>query len=187
MYFIPQRFAWYRSVAQIRPLHRYVATMVIVVMICAAWWYSVYTWLDAKIMRDQAHIAQLTQQVTQLAHAERTCSTLSCSLGELRKQLEPYSAKCSGEYCQNQLITLIDEAQKSNLNLTAYSPQKEVKKSWCTCNEVQIGLSGSLDGLVKFFKTIKQSKAMIQCDQVTCSRIDGATFNATCAMRFIAI
>lgn len=187
MYFIPQRDAWYRSFAHISPLVRYIGTIGLFTLFLGGWMLGLYPFMDALIMQDRAQYVQLEQQATKVAQTQKECSGMSCTMKKLNETLLEYTAKCSGEFCTTQLTMLIDQAAKSGIQITSYTNQKEIRKSWCTCHDVQIAFAASLDATVSFLEKISQSNAMIECNQIVSHCAQNGLFHTTCSLRFISL
>lgn len=188
MYFSSKKGKWYNWAVQVRPAYRYVGTIGLLCVLLSGWRLGLYAYLDQVITTDRAAITQMQQQLAQLAHAERVCDNLSCRLPQLKEKLACYNKKCCVPgFCQMQVNTVVDKAQKSGLQLTSYGKEQQTNRDWCTCDEVQFCFTGNMPQIIQFFSQLKKSNAMIECTGFSCERAENNSFNTSCKLAFISM
>ena len=188
MYFSSKKGKWYNRAVQMRPVYRYMITACILIVLLGGWRFGLYAHIEQQITNDRAAIAQMNKQLIQLAHAEKMCEGLSGQIPQLEQKIALYSNKCClPGFCQMQVDTVIDEANKAGLHLTSYDKEQETTRDYCNCSDVQFGFTGSMDNLVRFFSALRQSQAMIECNAFSCQRGQDNNYASSCKLSFISM
>lgn len=185
MYFMPRTNRWYSWAVHTKAIYRYGMVFAFWAILIVGWRYGIYAWFDAEIASERAAISQLQKQAIQLTQAERAIRELQDTLPMLRKQMQNHSPSSVSVWQQQQFNCVMDEAHKAGIQITAYTDEKEKKKSWGLYRIVQLSMNGTFEQLCAFLEAIKKSPYMIQCNQFRASRTEGDAFSASCGLKLM--
>src|SRR3990172_8431868 len=159
MYFIPRNNSVYNYIAHTSSQRRYIATFFIVASLAGICFYGIYTPLSAHIILYKAESARLQKQYAEIGQADKSGQELLLLVETGKKNIAEHamSADKREEQCHKSMQFILDTITKSGLTLTTYGSCKDKDKAWYTKDSAHCAMTGSLEKIISFLKTIKES------------------------------
>ena len=188
MFFIPRNNKFYSLIVHIKPLYRYLATLITVCAMVTVWFYGIYSRLEASIDHYNAQINQLRKQSQQVKCAEQKCKKIAQSIDVLARDNQTYQSPENDQaYFQSRLLFVLHTARTAGLSLNTYTDDKMIKKKWCCKNKTHFSFTGDMQQVVNFFHSLQSSGKMITCDNLSLTRQDNNKFAMNCDLKFVAV
>jgi Tfp pilus assembly protein PilO len=141
--------------ARVRPVYRYLYTVLALSCAVAAWLMLLYFPLQERIQRYQRAAQQAEQQCIAQGHAQGACKKLKQSINAMERKLLAYKQdQRSSQYSQSPLATILNHAQKAGLSIASCSAGDVRDKGWYKEHYVSISCAGSLESMAAFFAVL---------------------------------
>ena len=91
------------------------------------------------------------------------------------------------EECSKRMQFVFDAVAKSGLALNSYGSCKEKDKNWYVKDSSHIQVVGSMEHILSFLKTIKDSDQMIKLSHLALTRVKENSFQLSCDVGIILV
>jgi len=186
VYFMPRNNKAYAALAQMRSLHRYLLTFLLIGVLVYGGLHSVYVPLEQAIAWHQQEIAQLHEQYAQCNLAKQTCAHLTDTVDELRSSIAAYTHNKKTAQ-QHSLVSVLNYAQHAGLQLGAYSAGQHADHQWYSTDQTHFSFVGNTDQLMQFFNALIKSEYIMQCTKLALARTDERIGTITCDLSKVVI
>ncbi len=189
MFFIPRNNTIYNYIAHTDPKRRYIATLFVLVAMVAAGFYGMYMPLKAHIALNNAEKIRLQKQYEDAGGLENKSTELSLRIDTYKKNINIHAIAPDKkeEYCSARMQYVFDTIVKSGLTLNSYGPCKEKDKKWYVKDSAPCQISGTMEALLSFLKTIKESGYLITLSLLTITRLKDNLFQLNSDVGIIAV
>ncbi|EKD48398.1 MAG: hypothetical protein ACD_64C00336G0002 [uncultured bacterium] len=184
MYFIPEKGRFYRWAAHTRPLYRYAVTLGIIAGIAATWFFLIDPWFVGLVQYEQAALNRAEQEKREACSAERATTLRTVQIDKTQAALQQlaYNQKNS-----DSIAVIFDTAQKTGLQINAFSKEKEKRKEWRAKQYVSLAGTGTMDQLLQFLSALADSSSMIQCKQLALQAAEQSLFSAQFQLECVSV
>ncbi len=189
MYFIARNNKVYNYIAHTRLTRCYLATLGAVCAFFLIGMYCVYFPLIAhNALLSEERIA-LQKKSEEIFTMQKNDQELTALLESGKKNLvdRAITNEAREEQSQKRMQFVLDTVAQRGLTLNAYGACAEKDKTWYTKNCAHIDVSGSLQKLMTFLETIKNSGQMIALSHVTFTRTADDIFQMGCDIGLVAV
>lgn len=189
MYFISRNNVIYNYIAHTSSKRRYIATLFIVASLVVVCFYGIYIPLSTHIVMYKAEGMRLKKQYEELSQCKKSSNDLSSLVTTGKKNILGYAIPSDKreEHCHKRMLFVLDTISKSGLTLISYGLCKDKDKAWYTKNSAHCEMTGSLENIMFFLKTIKESERMITLSRVALTRIKDDLFQMSYDVGLITI
>lgn len=173
MYFIPRNNALYNYIAHTDIKRRYIATLFALVVFAVICFYGLYRPLAAHIAIYKIERARLQKQHEERGDLEKSNKDLLAIIHTNKKNIDEYvvSDDARHEVCSQRMQFVFDTVAQAGLTLTAYGSCKEKDKKWYVKDSAHCQMTGSLEKMIIFLKTIKDSGQIITLSHLMISHV----------------
>lgn len=189
MYFIPRNNAIYNYIAHTDIKRCYIATLFILAMFGVINFYGIYMPLIANITLLQVELAHLQKQHEDSEQLKKSNKEISISIDTNKKNIADHIVADDKKEveCSKRMQFVFDMVTKSDLALNSYGLCKENDKKWYAKDSSHIQVIGSIERILSFFKTIKDSEQMIKISHLAITRMKENTFQLSCDVGIILV
>ena len=189
MYFIPRNNTVYNYIAHTSAQRRYLATLFIVIIFCGVCFYGVYAPLSAHIVLFKNEILRLQKQQQEMQQLDKNSKDFLSLIETRKKNIAEHAIENDKreEHCYKRMMFVLDTIAKSGLTLSAYGSCKEKDKTWYTKDAAHFEVTGSLEKIMAFLKTIQESKQMISISKVDLARVRDDLFKLSCDVGIVIV
>lgn len=189
MYFIPRNNAVYNYIAHTNVKRRYCATLFFVVLFGLVGFYGVYMPLAAHIKLSKIELARLKKQYEETEHIKKSNKEISLLTEASKKNIAAsiIADDKQQEHCSKRIQYVFDTVAQLGLVLNSYGSCKEKNKEWYIKDSAHVQVTGSLEKLLSFLKTIKDSDQMIMLSHLAITRVKDDAFQLSCDVGIITV
>jgi hypothetical protein len=189
MYFIPRNNAIYNYIAHTSTRRRYLATLFAVVALCAVLYYGAYIPLNNYIIVYKNEIVRLQKQQQEMRQCDKIIQDLSSLVTTSKNNIATCAVETDNreEYCYKRMMFILDTIAQSGLTLSTYGACKEKDKTWYTKDTAHFEMTGSLEKIMMFLKTIQNSKQMISISKTDLARVGSNVFKLSCDVGILVV
>lgn len=189
MYFIARNNKFYNYIAHTSVLHRYLATFG---MVCAFFIGGMYVMYYPLVAYNAVYAVEridLQKKYDELMQMNKSGQELTVLIELGKKNIAEHALSDDKrqEHCQKRMEFFLDTIAQLGLKLNTYGSCKEHDKKWYTKDSAHCDFVGSLEKIMTFLETIKNSRKMITVTHATLTRIDDTTFQMSCDLGLITI
>lgn len=166
-------YGLYARLLKCRIGYLYLYTAIFSITGISSWWYFLYEPVLEQNEILQKTIDNLHLKRVQLALAERTFNRICHSI-DIKAKIEENKSKAT--YAQQTLSTITHCAHAAGLNIGYCRLGKQYNKDGQIIYELHADVKGSLDQLLSFFDTVKNSKQWIEVAGCAINRVDANNF-----------
>jgi Tfp pilus assembly protein PilO len=173
MYFIPRNNALYNYIAHTDTKRRYIATLFVLAVSTVICFYGLYRPLVAHIIMYKIERARLQKQYEESGDLEKSNKNLLTIIHTNKKTIDEYAVtdEARHEVCSQRMQFVFDTVAQAGLTLTAYGSCKEKDKKWYVKDSAHCQMTGLIESLIVFLKTIKDSGQIITLSHLMISRL----------------
>jgi len=189
MYFIPRNNVFYNYIAHTDTKRRYIATLFVLVVFIVIGFYCAYKPIAAHISMYRIERARLQKQYEETADLEKSNKDLLTIIHSNKKIIDEYAVADDArhEVCNQRMQFVFDAVAQAGLILTTYGSCKEKDKKWYVKDSAQCQMTGSLEKIISFLKTIKESGQMITLSHLMISRAKDNLFQLSCDVGIVTV
>jgi len=190
MYFIARNNVIYNYIAHTSVMRRYIATIGIVCVFFIGGMYLLYCPLMHYITLYTVERASLQKKYDELMHMNSGTQELSSFIDVSKKNISSHAAASSHEQqeqCHKRMLFVLDTITQLGLQLNAYGSCNTKDKKWYIKDSAHFDIAGSMEKIMTFLETIKNSRNMIVVTHATITHIDDTTFQISCDLDFITV
>jgi hypothetical protein len=189
MYFIPRNNAIYNYIAHTSSMRRYLATLFVGIIFTGICFYGIYIPLGAHIVLYKAEALRLQKQYEEIGQLDKSGSELLSLIdtGKKNSAAHVVGDDKREEYCNKRMQFVLDTVTKLGLTLNAYGSCKEKDKDWYTKDSAHYQITGTVEKLLSFLKTMKDSAYMITFSQVAITRMKDNLFQLSCDLGIVRV
>jgi Tfp pilus assembly protein PilO len=189
MYFIPRNNIVYNYIAHTDAKRRYIATLFVFIAMIAAGFYGVYMPLKGHIVLSNAEKIGLQKQYEEVGGLENKSKELSLMIDTYKKNISVHAVAAAQkeEYCSGRMQYVFDTIKQSRLTLNSYGPCKEKDKKWYIKDSAPCQMTGAMEAILLFLKTIKESGYLITLSHLTVTRVKDNVFQLSCDVGIISV
>jgi hypothetical protein len=178
MYFIARNNAIYNYIAHTSLKRCYAVTLFSLCAFFVVGIYGIYYPLHAHSILLESERMALQKKSDELAQMGKSGQELSALVESGKKNItdRATTADKREEHCHKQMLFVLDTIAKSGLTLIAYGSCKEKDKEWYAKDSAHFDITGSMQKLMTFLETIKNSRSMITISQLNLTRVADDTF-----------
>jgi len=189
MYFIPRNNAIYNYIAHTNVKRRYCATLFVLSVIIIISFYGIYMPLNSHILLYKVDIARLQTQFQEMSQLKKQSDDISSLIVTSKKNINDFRIEDDKQedHCNKYMLYILDTIEQTGLILNAYGSCKEIDKEWFAKYTAHFEITGSLEKMISFFKTIQDSQKMIVFSSSAISHLNGDVFKLSCDVGIIAV
>ncbi len=189
MYFIPRNNAIYSYIAHTNAKRRYCATLFVLLALIIISFYGIYIPLNSHILLYKAEIARLQTQYQEMSQLKKQSDEVSSLIATSKKNINDAAIETDKkeDYCNKHMLYILDAIQQKGLILDTYGSCKEMDKQWFSRYSAHFEITGSYEKIISFFKTIQDSKKMIDFSSTAISRLNDDAFKLSCDVGIVAV
>ncbi len=178
MYFIARNNAVYNYIAHTSLKRCYAVTLFSLGAFVVVGIYGIYYPLHAHSMLLESERMALQKKSDDFAQMNKSGQELLALVESGKKNITDRAtiADKREEHCHKQMLFVLDTIAKSGLMLTAYGSCKEKDKEWYAKDSAHFDITGSMQKLMTFLETIKNSRSMITISQLNLTHVAEDTF-----------
>lgn len=173
MIFLAQTHWLYAKLVKISALYRYVATFVITGTTLFGWFFFLYVPTTQKINYYRSEIATYRRKQVMCKQAQGACKQLNDGVCSLRNKLACEFTKNKKESPVNWLLQTV---QKTGLQFNSVQVKCKNKHDWYCKQAIDLQVNGPLLQIVSFFKQVKKSAYLLECQQLNVAMQDENRF-----------
>lgn len=189
MYFLPKNNWAYSGLVALKPLHRWLVTLLCTVGIACGWFFGIYTPITRLIDRDVAANAHFERQHVLAQQSHDASEQLESSLKVLQKNLKNYvrPGVTPSETLQGSMALIFGIAQRQGVTIATYSVKKESKHELFMTHHIHMDCTGSLDALIRMLEALYAQHVIIEYEQVSLRRAPHNLFTVSidCSLNVI--
>lgn len=156
----------------------YLFTFIFLSILMSSWWFFLYTPTMRSIENLYQTLDQMHQKTFMAKRTERELAALTKSIAELKISVQNYSSKQSQKSMTQQTLALIADTALQNGMLVNVCKLSGQTNSSSPSGQITFACRGTLDQLIIFFETLKNSKRMIDCYSCELARAENDIFAA---------
>lgn len=189
MYFLPRNNAFYSFFVHIRPLYRYLVTLLFAAMIGYGWFYGVYCNIAIISAHYQNDIVRMQQNHTEAKKAAQEKEKVQRSIASLKESLNTYMAdgETPHDRLQNILDTILERAMMDGLDFNACTIEKEIEKNGYMQQIVACELSGSFDTILLFCDALASLPILLEWEHSELIHKQAHYFSLRCTFLLTAL
>lgn len=189
MYFISRNNAFYNYIAHTNTKRRYLATLLVLVVIGLIGFYGIYMPLTSHIMIYKTQLAHLQKQ-------QHESDELRVNNKELLERIDTNKKNISGHivaddvkenYCSERMQFVFDTIVKAGLALNSYGSCKAKDKAWYLKDSAHLQAVGSMEQILSFLKTIKYSNQLITLSHLAITRVKENVLQLSCDVAIVVV
>lgn len=185
MYFISRNNKCYQYIAHTKQIHRYLF-IVIIVCIFVVGSYFLQQIIDMHDMLYAQELKSLRIMYAENKRIGQSNDQLSLTLDNAKKDNKVVDAqKDLHEFFKDQLLFVLESARQSGVAVQSYGIHKEKNAQWYTKEMAHADFSGSLEQILTFLDTIKNSKKMISISRWSLSHANDNSYALNCDIGFL--
>lgn len=175
----------YRYAAQFSSGQRYCMTFFLLGLSSTAWLYFVYFPLKATINRYQAEMDDNLRKQNCIDASKYECDQLTRQVERLAQE---FCANNSLEDCvQSRIEYLFDLIHQQKLSFSSCTLGRVQKKKWYVKVPLTMQMRGTLNQITYFFKSVAQSRRMIQCKESSISQESENFYTVVAVLELIVL
>lgn len=187
MLFISRNNKLYRHIAHMTSAHRYIITLCMCACIITGWLYVIHYPLGASIKRYKDEYSLLQKKYYDQIEMNHAIKNLRNSCNNLEQNNNSYKNNDT-TYFKTKLTSVFDMAQKTGLQLTAYTFLNSQEKNWYKKEKYHLAFYGTITNTLDFLSLLKSSQKMITCNNISLSStIDTNFFQMSCDIGIVAV
>lgn len=187
MYFISRNNKFYQYIAHTKTIHRYLFTAITVSVFVVSS-YFLQQIIDTYDVLYAHELKKLRNTYTEIKKIEQSNDQLLLVLTNAKKDTKAVDVqKDSSEFFKDQLLFVLESARQSGLAIESYGTHKEKNAQWYTKEIAHADFSGSLEQVMTFLDTIKNSKKMISISRWSLSRGSNNFYTLNCDIGFVRV
>jgi hypothetical protein len=199
MYFISRNNTIYNYIAHTSVKRRYFATLFILAVIVIGCFYGIYMPLAAHISLYKMERARLQKQYEDNELMQKNNKELLSLVHTSKKNMSEFAVADDKkeEYCSQRMQFVFDTTTKLGLMLNGYGSCNIKDKKWYIKDSAHCQITGSLEKILSFLKTIKDSDQLIKLSHLALTRLSAIasakeglkenTFQLSCDVGIISI
>lgn len=189
MYFISRNNAIYNYIAHTDTKRRYIATLFVLIVFVVIGFYGLYRPLGAHISMYKMERARLQKQYEETADLEKSNKDLLTIIHTNKKNIDEYAIADDArhEVCSQRMQFVFDTVAQAGLTLTMYGSCKEKDKKWYVKDSAHCQMTGPLEKIISFLKTIKDSGQTITLSHLMISKIKDNMFQLSCDVGIVTV
>jgi hypothetical protein len=189
MYFISRNNTIYNYIAHTDSKRRYIATLFVFTAALAAGFYGVYMPLKGHIVLSNAEKIGLQKQYEEVNGFENKSKELSLMIDTYKKNISAHAIAPDQkeEYCSKRMQYVFDTIKQSDLTLNSYGPCKEKDKKWYVKDSAPCQMTGAMEAVLLFLKTVKDSGYLITLSHLAITRVKDNVFQLSCDIGIIVV
>jgi hypothetical protein len=189
MYFIARNNAIYSYIAHTSLRRCYLATLFTVGAFFVIGTYFVYYPLLAHITLLKSEHVALQKKYDEIAQLDKSGQELAIVIEAGKKKIVESAIMPDkrAEECHKRMLFVLDAVAKSGLTLNAYGSCKEKNKEWYIKSSSHFDVAGSMQKIMAFLETIKNSRSMITVSHVAITRLADDAFQMGCDVGVITV
>ncbi len=183
MHFLSQHTKIYAFVAPLRPVYRYLITLVVLALVVYSW----FTWMYSPLEVSISNCAQQCSRLQQDQHLAQQIAPSSIRLEKIVQDMtRALSEKNSADHA-TALPMMLGMVQQAQVKLVTCNMEKEIHKEWYTQQQMTLDCSGPLKNCMHFLALISQQSVPLIIEQVVLTAATNQLFNLHLAVSFIAV
>jgi hypothetical protein len=187
MYFISRNNKFYQYIAHTKYVHRYVFTAITIGMFIVGS-YFLQQLIDVHDALCAQELKSFRNAHTESKKIGQRNNQLLAILDNAKKNNKAVDVqKNSHEFFKDQLLFVLESARQSGLVIQSYGAHKEKDAQWYTKELAHGDFSGSLEQVLRFLDTIKNSKKMISISRWSLSHGSDALYTLNCDIGFLHV
>lgn len=189
MYFIPRNNAVYNYIAHTDIKRCYIATLFVLAAFGMIGFYCVYMPLAGHITLLKVEIARLQKQQEDGEQLKKSNKEFSTSIDTNKKNIGEHVVEENkkAEECSKRMQFVFDAITKSGLALSSYGSCKEKDKDWYVKDSSHIQVVGSIEQILSFLTTSKDSDQLIKLSHLVITRVKENNFQLSCDVAIILV
>ena len=189
MYFIARNNKVYNYIAHTSFIRRYLVTFGVMCTFFIGCFYVLYSPLVDRIVFFTVERINLQKKYDELVQMNKSSNDLSVLIEDNKKNISinAFSDDKRQEHCHTRMLFVLDTVAQLGLKLNAYGSCKEKDKKWYIKDSAHFDIVGSLEKIMTFLETIKNSHKMITISHATITRVDDMTFQISCNLGLVTI
>lgn len=187
MYFISRNNKFYQYVAYSKRVYRYLFIVVFVSVFIVGSYFLQHI-IDMHEMLYAQELKSLRVMYAESKKMGISNDQLSIALDNAKKNSKAVdSQKDSHEFFKDQLLFVLESARQSGFTIESYGVHKEKNVQWYTKETAHADFSGSLEHILTFLDTIKNSKKMISISRWSLVHTRDVLYAFNCDIGFVRI
>jgi len=172
MYFIARNNAIYSYIAHTSLRRCYMVTLMAVCAFFVIGIYGIYYPLLAHIVLLQSESVMLQKQSDEIAQFDKSGQEIVALVDSGKKNIADRAVASDKreEHCHKRMLFVLDAIAQLGLTLNAYDSCNMQDKEWYTKDSAHFDITGSMQKLMTFLETIKNSHFMITVSQLIITR-----------------
>jgi|SRR4030095_4902956 len=189
MYFIARNNKIYNYIAHTSFTRRYLVTFGVMCVFFIGCFYVLYSPLVDHIITFTAERINLQKKYDDLMQMNKNGNDLSVLIEENKKNISIHALSDDKRHedCHTKMLFVLDTVAQLGLKLNTYGSCKEKDKKWYIKDSAHFDIVGSLEKIMTFLETIKNSHKMITVSHATITRVDDTVFQISCNLGLITI
>ena len=190
MYFIARNNKLYNYIAHTSQVRRSMVTLAVVCAFFIGGFYLIYCPLTDHIAMYTVERTNLQKKYDELAQMTHSGQELSALIESSKAAIGTYaldSVDKQQEECHKRMLFVLDTIAQQGLKLNAYGSCNTKDKKWYTKDSAHFDITGSIEKIMTFLETIKNSHHMITITHATITRVDDTTFKIGCDLGLVTI
>ena len=172
MYFIARNNAIYSYIAHTSLRRCYMVTLMAVCAFFVIGIYGIYYPLLAHIALLRSESMMLQKQSDEIAQIDKSGQEIVALVDSGKKNIADRAVASDKreEHCHKRMLFVLDTIAQLGLTLNAYDSCNMQDKEWYTKDSAHFDITGSMQKLMTFLETVKNSHSMITVSRVTITR-----------------
>lgn len=189
MYFISRNNTIYNYIAHTNAKRRYIATLFVLATLVIGGFYGMYMPLKAHIVLQKMERARLQKQYEDGEQTQKSNKELLSLVHMSKKNINDLVVADDKreELCNTRMQFVFDTATKLGLTLNAYGSCTTKDKKWYIKNSAHCQITGSLEKILSFLKTIKDSDQLIKLSHLAVTHVKENIFQLSCDVGIISV
>lgn len=187
MYFSPSFHRPYSFIARMRPLYRYVMTLLFLNALTCIWLFTCYFRVARTIERHVQEIDHIKNQYALCQESLIACEQLTPRIRSLARLLQKNQALSINETMQRSLSTVFDTLIKTDVMFKAYKIEQELDNEWYHQSIMRFDLAGTYPNIINYFEHLNKSDMLMKINSIAIHHGDKSLFSVNCVMSLIAL
>ena len=172
MYFLPKNNWAYSKLVVMRPVQRWLLTMLCIMGVAYGWFFGIYIPLASMIDRGALANQTLDQEHVLVQQSHSTIEQLESTGKILANHLKQYKQKEStpAEALQNNMALIFGSAQRHGLVIKNYTVEKESAQTLFMNHHIYIELTGSLGSIVAMLNALHEQRVIMEYEHIELRR-----------------
>ena len=173
----------YSVLAKVRPIYRYGASALFLLLFIAIWRTTILATLESKRVHYKAEVENLKNHVLLLEGIKSNNTFLNNAIENLKKSLTALPASYQQSLGSN-IDFVFNQAAQSGVAIGMCLPQDESDQGWCYEHKIFFDFDGTFNGIKNFFDEIAKQKRMIRCTRLYITKNDDDQLKVACILNF---